>query len=130
MKSLFFSYYVSKYIESFISCSFKYIVLINGILLISVIPLYLLIWPGVIVHISLGVVQLVYFILLLTRIKSFPNKLGNHLKIYGAIVVIGILLSLIDTSTFFPKLILSSLPIALYFLYITKQVEKFYNENN
>lgn len=130
MKSLFFSQLVSKYIESFISYSITNMVRINVILLLAVIPLYfLMIWPGLLAHLLLGAVQLCYLIMLLSCYNTFTNKVKNLLIIYILLILVIVAFMTIDIETGYGVLILGSLPLAGYFIYILTQVKTLHYDN-
>jgi len=131
MKPLFFSELVSKYIESFISYSITNMVRINAIILLAVIPLYfLMIWPGVLAHLLLGAIQVCYLIMLLTRYKTYTNKVKNLLTVYMLLLLTIVAIMIIDIQNGYGVLILGSLPLAGYFIYILTQVQMHHYDNN
>ncbi len=107
----------------------KFIYNTNGVIYSITLLLYLTIYFGLLMQILLGIVQVIFFFVLLFNYDKFSETIQSHLKIYG--VLSGIYLVCLF-SGFYPKdnwiilLLITLVPMSIggYFTYIVHQLNK------
>ncbi|AXG67949.1 hypothetical protein KORDIASMS9_00131 [Kordia sp. SMS9] len=110
----------------------KFIYHINNIVFALTILGYTLIIPGLFMQLVLGIIQLIFFIVLLCNYDKFSKRIQDHLKIYGAVASLSLLLffngdlinTALNTSIVPVFSIIIPLGIAGYFTYIIVELEK------
>ncbi|KAB8154074.1 hypothetical protein EZY14_006460 [Kordia sp. TARA_039_SRF] len=110
----------------------KFIYYTNNIVFALTILGYSLLFPGLFMQIILGILQVLFFIVLLLNYEKFSTKIKEYLLIYGTLTMAFLLLFFLGES-FMESLntlgyvifnILMPLGIAGYFTYIVAELKK------
>ncbi|MFK7748635.1 MAG: hypothetical protein AB8B65_09605 [Kordia sp.] len=107
----------------------KFIYNINGVIYSITLLLYLTIYLGMLMQILLGIVQVLFFFILLFNYDKFSEKIKNHLKVYG--VLSGIYLvcffsELYPRNNWMILILITLIPMSIggYFTYIVHQLNR------
>lgn len=85
--------------------------------------LYFTFWGGILFQILIGIFHLVIFSIMLSKWKTISKTSKFHLKVYGVITSILILLTLIFPETFVGILWIGSLGLVVYFTIILMKLK-------
>jgi hypothetical protein len=108
----------------------KKLPIINGVLILITAIGYLAIFIGVILHILTGVFQLITYLALIIQYKRWNYLLQIHLKVYGVLTTIVLGLFFLDLEGFFATMVIASIPLAIYFMYITTLLKNNTHDTN
>lgn len=110
----------------------KFIYYTNNIVLALTVLGYSFIFPGMFMQFILGILQVLFFIVLLFNYDKFSERIQKHLQSYGIITGIFLMIffisvgfdNLLNSTTWFLITILIPMSIAGYFTYIVAELEK------
>ncbi len=107
----------------------KYLPVINLTLILLTVFGYFGIFIGVMLHLLTGAFQVITFIVIALQYKRWNTKVKSHLLAYGIITSIVLGLFFIDNNYFFATMVIGSIPLAIYFTYITTLLKSNRDEN-
>ncbi|PTX60922.1 hypothetical protein C8N46_10578 [Kordia periserrulae] len=110
----------------------RFIYYTNNIVLALTVLGYSFILPGMFMQFILGILQVLFFIVLLFNYNKFSERIQKHLQSYAIITGITLLVLfsnigfefLSDSTTWFLTTILIPMAIAGYFTYIIAELQK------
>jgi len=106
----------------------KFIYYTNTIVLGLTILGYSMIYPGILMQIPLGGIQVLFFFVLLFNYDKFSKKIKKHLAIYGLVTSCYLLLIFADHNISIPSIGIAAITlvpmsIAIYFTYIIHKLK-------
>lgn len=114
--------------NNFTSKLFKYAYGANIILILATAFGYLALFPGVVLHVSLGVIQIALFLVALFHFKKYTKAIRIQLLVYGIICTSVLLYYTFESGKLgFQTMVISSVPLAIFFTVILKQLKSFYH---
>ncbi|MDC7997593.1 hypothetical protein [Gilvibacter sediminis] len=107
---------------------FKYAFGLNVLLFALGAAGYLLLFPGAVIHVLLGGVQVLLFLHAIIKFKDYSKRIQRQLVIYAipcTAVLINFFLTAGHQTVIFT--VLASIPLAIFFIIILKQLQTHYH---